>query len=451
MTALGETSFDRSLGTFLSEEEDSLVNWRRTLHKYPEIGWTEYRTTYLIGEELRALGFELSIGKEASESSERMGVPDPETLSQHEKRAREAGVPEQWLREMEGGNTGLVARWDTGREGSHFAVRFDIDALEIRESDAQTHLPALDGFRSTQEGMMHACGHDGHATIGIGVARFIHRYRETLDGRFTLIFQPAEEGGRGARAMVKKGWLDDVDYFLSGHIGIRSLDLGEVVATTSGFFCTTKIDAAFRGKSAHAGGNPHRGKNALLAAASTALHLHGIPRHGEGATRINVGRLVAGTGRNVVPDRAKLELETRGESEELNRYMVGEAKRIIRAAACLYDVEEDIEIVGEATVATCDEEWISIVEQACASSQAIARVLPHAHFGVSEDATFMINRVQQQGGNATYLLFGSPIVEGHHHPKFDYQEEVLSIAIETLSRLIQHCQREPIMAGAQDM
>jgi aminobenzoyl-glutamate utilization protein A len=146
-----------------------------------------------------------------------------------------------------------------------------------------------------------------------------------------------------------------------------------------------------------------------------------------------------------------LELETRGESEELNRYMVGEAKRIIRAAACLYDVEEDIEIVGEATDATCDEEWISIVEQACASSQAIARVLPRAHFGVSEDATFMINRVQQQGGKATYLLFGSPIVEGHHHPKFDYQEEVLSIAIETLSRLIQHCQREPIMAGAQDM
>lgn len=451
MTASDKASFDKSLTTFLSEGEESLVDWRRTLHRYPEVGWTEYRTTYMIGEELRALGFELSVGKVACESSERMGVPNPETLSGHEKRAREAEVPEQWMKEMEGGNTGLVAQLDTGREGSHFALRFDIDALEIRESDAQTHLPSVEGFRSTQEGVMHACGHDGHAVIGIGVARFIHRYRETLKGKFTLLFQPAEEGGRGAKAMVGRGWLDDVDYFLSGHIGIRSLDLGEVVATTSGFFCTTKIDATFRGKSAHAGGDPHRGRNALLAGASTALHLHGIPRHGEGATRINVGRIVAGTGRNVVPDRAKLELETRGETEELNRYMVSEAKRTIRGAALLYDVEEDIEIVGESTDATCDEEWISIVEQACAPSQAITQVLPHAHFGVSEDATFMINRVQQQGGKATYLLFGSPIVEGHHHPNFDYKEEVLFIAIETLSRLILHCQREPIRAGVQEI
>jgi aminobenzoyl-glutamate utilization protein A len=451
MAASDKATFDRSLSAFLADERESLVNWRRTLHRYPEVGWTEYRTTYLIGEELRALGFELSIGKEASESSERMGVLDSETLSRHERRAREAGVPEQWMREMEGGNTGLVARWDTGREGPHFAFRFDIDALEIRESDAQTHIPAVQGFRSTQEGVMHACGHDGHATIGIGVARFIMRYGETLHGRFTLIFQPAEEGGRGAKAMVEKGWLDDVNYFLSGHIGIRSLDLGEVVATTSGFFCTTKIDVAFRGRSAHAGGEPHRGRNALLAGASAALHLHGIPRHGEGATRINVGRLVAGTGRNVVPDRAMLELETRGETEELNRYMVGEAERIIRATARLYDVEEDIEIVGEATDATCDEEWASLVERACAPSQAITRVLPHADFGVSEDATFMINRVQQRGGKATYLLFGSPIVEGHHHPRFDYNEEVLVIAVETLSRLVQHCQHEARRAGTREM
>lgn len=91
----------------------------------------------------------------------------------------------------------------------------------------------------------------------------------------------------------------------------------------------------------------------------------------------------------------------------------------------------------------CDEAWISIVERACAPSQAITRVLPHAHFGVSEDVTFMIERVRQRGGKATYLLFGSPIAEGHHHPGFDYEEEVLSIAIETLGRLIQHCQREP--------
>lgn len=433
-------TFDRSLDAFLLEQRESLVNWRRTLHRYPEVGWTEYRTTYLIGEELEALGFDLSMGRDVCESSERMGVPDSTTLSRHEQRAGEAGVPEQWMREMEGGNTGLVARWDTGREGPHLALRFDIDALEIRESDEQTHPPAAGKFRSSREGVMHACGHDGHAAIGIGVAKFIRRYQEILNGRITLIFQPAEEGGRGAKAMVEKGWLDNVDYFLSGHIGIRPLELGEVAATTSDFFCTTKIDALFRGRSAHAGGEPHRGKNALLAAASAALHLHGISRHGEGATRINVGRLVAGTGRNVVPDQAKLQLETRGASEELDEYMVGETKRIIRAAASLYDLEEDIEIVGRATDAVCDEEWVSIVEQVCASSQKITRVLPHARFGVSEDVTFMIDRVQQRGGKATYLLFGTPISEGHHHPKFDYQEDVLSIATETLIRLIQHCQ-----------
>lgn len=433
-TQLNEESWSQ----FLSQQEEAFRNWRRDLHQYPEVGWTEYRTTFRLGEELTALGFQVTLGKDALESDERMGVPSIEVLSAAEKRALKEGVPESWLEKMKGGHTGIVAQWDTGREGPHVAFRFDIDALPIIESNQDTHLPQREGFCSVYNDSMHSCAHDGHATIGIGLARFIHHFQKELNGRFTLLFQPAEEGSRGAKSMVEKGWLDDVDHFITGHIGIKSLNIGDVVATTSGFLATSKINVSFHGKSAHAGVEPQEGNNALLATAAASLHLHGISRHSDGATRINVGTLVAGNGRNIIADTGRIELETRGETTELNQFMVKEAKRIIQSVADLYHVHVELEIVGEGIGAESDRLWVSLVEEACTHSKNIKQIIPHMEAGGSEDATYMMKRVQEKGGKATYMVFGTPLASGHHHPQFDYDEDVIGIAVETLGRLITH-------------
>jgi aminobenzoyl-glutamate utilization protein A len=426
----------QTLNAFIESINTYLTQKRREYHEYPELGFTEYVTTYKIGRELEKLGFVLTVGKDALLSSERMGVPSEDVLHKNEIRARQMGVPDDWMQKMEGGHTGLVTQFDTGRPGKHIAMRFDIDALPIIEAKQEQHIPFKEGFHSKRDGIMHSCGHDGHAVIGLGVAHFLQHYKNELSGRFTLLFQPAEEGGRGAKPMVEKGWLDDVDLFIGGHIGIHSLPVGEIAATTAKFLASTKYNVVYRGKSAHSGLEPNEGRNALLAAASASLHLHGITRHADGATRVNVGKLEAGTGRNIVADYARMEMETRGETTALSDYMTGEALRIIKASSALYDVKEEIEIVGHAPSAVCNNEWIDIVERACSSSETIKKVIPSLPLGASEDATFMIERVQRNGGLATYLLFASPLPAGHHHPSFDFDEKVLPIAVEALTRIL---------------
>lgn len=424
------------LSGFLDGQKERLTAIRRDLHRHPEVGWTEYRTTYKIARELEDLGFDIAVGRDALDSGARLGVPGGEALSKHEHRAREAGVPEIYISRMEGGHTGLVAHLDTGRPGPHVALRFDIDALPVHESNGEQHRPETLCFRSENEGVMHACGHDGHAAIGLGVAALLRRFEEDLGGRYTLLFQPSEEGSRGARAMVERGWLDDVDFFLAGHIGTSVNELGVVAATTSGFLPTTKMDVEFRGRAAHAGLEPQEGRNALLAAATAALQLHAIPRHGDGETRINVGTLDAGTGRNVVPDHATMQLETRGATEELDAYVAEEARRIIEASARMHGVESEVEVVGRGMSAVCDEEWKGMVSAACEGARYVGRVTPEASIGGSEDATIMMRRVQERGGKATYMIFGSPLAAGHHNPSFDWEEEVLLVAVETMTRVI---------------
>ena len=139
-----------------------------------------------------------------------------------------------------------------------------------------------------------------------------------MAGTIKLIFQPAEEGVRGARAMVAKGIVDDVDYMFGGHIGFKATKSDSLVCLTGGFLATTKLDASFKGESSHAGAAPERGRNALLAAAASCIALHSISRHGQGASRINVGVLQAGTGRNVLPDVGLIKMETRGANTEIN-------------------------------------------------------------------------------------------------------------------------------------
>ncbi|MBN0481078.1 M20/M25/M40 family metallo-hydrolase, partial [Pseudomonas aeruginosa] len=118
------------------------------------------------------------------------------TLARAFERAREQGAPERWLPAFEGGFAGVVATLDTGRPGPTLAFRVDMDALDLNEQHDDSHRPHRDHFASCNAGMMHACGHDGHTAIGLGLAHVLKQYAAQLNGVIKLIFQPAEEGTR---------------------------------------------------------------------------------------------------------------------------------------------------------------------------------------------------------------------------------------------------------------
>lgn len=424
------------IASFIDDISPQLVKWRRSFHREPELGFMEYITTYKIGKELQRLGYTIYLGRDVMQDESRLGVPENKKLIEQETIAQEWGVEESWLYHMRGGFTGVIATIDTRKTGNHLSFRFDIDALPIDECKESSHFPSQHHFASKFRNVMHACGHDGHMTIGLGLAAFIAKYINELKGRYTLIFQPAEEGGRGAKAIVDKGWLDDVDYFYAGHIGIQPLAVGEVAATTKGFLASTKLNVTFKGESSHAGMQPELGKNALLAAATAVSNLYAIPRHSEGITRINVGKLMAGNGRNIIADNSKMEVETRGITRKVNQYMFEEAKRIIESAASMHGVHSHIEEVGSTNEIVCSDELISHISACCTNGVYIKNIIPEITVMGSEDASYMVDQVQKNGGKATYMLFGTHLHFPHHHPRFDFQEELLPAALETFIRIV---------------
>ena len=285
---------------------EEMVRNRRELHKRPEEGWTEFETTYFVVSFLRNLGLPVTVGKANINESEVLGR-DPQLVKDGMVRALKHGVPQSFLDETEG-YTGAVAVLDTGRPGPTTAFRADMDCVLVRETDDEAHLPNRLGFASERPGFMHACGHDGHTAVGLEVARWLVDHKNELCGRFKLIYQPAEEGVRGARAMAAAGVVDDVDYFISGHVGGLA-KLGEIGVMDGGFLASTKFDIDIEGQPAHAGNAPQLGHNALMAACAASMMLQGIPRNGDGTTRVSVGTLHAGEGRNVIPAHARLQME----------------------------------------------------------------------------------------------------------------------------------------------
>ncbi|MFN2284862.1 MAG: amidohydrolase, partial [Anaerolineae bacterium] len=280
-----------------------LVIYRRDFHRYAESGWMEFRTASLVARRLAELGFDVCVGREVMCDEARMGLPEPKTLNAAWERAVAQGGDPAYLEALREGFTGVVGVLRNG-DGPTVGLRFDMDALDIQESAAETHRPAREGFASVNDGVAHACGHDGHTALGLGVAELLMVLRDAFRGTVKLIFQPAEEGVRGAKSMVEAGVVDDVNYLLGLHLYSR-WNLGEIECSRSNFLATSKFDALIKGEPAHAGGDPQAGKNALLAAATAVLNLYAIPHHRLGATRINVGKLIAGEGRNVICPEAR--------------------------------------------------------------------------------------------------------------------------------------------------
>ena len=423
-----------------SDTDSDLVSLRRDLHRKPEPAWREFYTTARIVEELesRVDLDELHVGPDAIATDRRMAVPDDAELTHAYERAREAGVDESLLERLEGGYTGAVAVLERGA-GPTVGLRVDIDGLPREESDDPEHAPAAEGFRSEHEGAMHACGHDAHATIGVGV---LERIADSdFEGTLKVFFQPAEEVIGGAKSMAESEHIDDVDYLLAVHIGLDH-PTGEIVAGIDGFLAVRHLEATFSGESAHAGGHPEQGRNAVQAMATAVQNLYGIPRHNDGRTRVNAGVVEGGSASNVIPESARVVGEVRGETTELMEYMAAESERVFRAAAEMHDCEVEIETGAEAPSATSDEELASIVADAASGVTGVENVLERDELGGSEDATFLMQTVQDNGGKACYVGVGTDHPGGHHTATFDVDEDSLAHGVETLAGAIERVSRD---------
>lgn len=408
----------------------SISELRRDLHTYPETGWKEFRTTALIAEELEEHDFTVFLGANAVDPEARMGVP--EEVVSAKQRAREEGAPREYLDRM-GDITGLVAEKSYG-DGPVVGLRTDIDALKRQEATDNNHFPAREGFASDHPGCMHACGHDGHAAIGVGVARKIDE-ENVFEGTLRHFFQPAEEGGRGGKAMSKTEHLEDVDVLFAVHLGLGH-ETGSIIAGRTDPLSNTKIDVKFEGVPAHSGHEPNAGRNALQSAATAIQNLYAIPRHSDGVTRINVGEVHSPNPQNVIPESVRMRIETRGETAGLNKYMLDRAKRIVEAAAEMHDVSCSTQLYGETTTFTPDEAVVDHVARIASDQDNVTKTIRLEKIEGSEDAAFLVQAVQENGGKATYIGIGASNPSGHHTSRFDIDEDAIYLGVDLITAVL---------------
>jgi len=417
-----------------ADRRERLTALRRELHHHPEPAWCEYWTTSRVVEEVKRIGVdELRVGPEILDTDARMAVPEESTLREWHDRAREAGAREDVLEQCEGACTGALATVERG-EGPTVALRVDIDALPITESGEGSHAPTDGGFRSANEGYMHACGHDAHAAIGVGVLETV--VESDFSGTFKLLFQPAEEVIGGGKAVAERGVLDDVDHLLAVHVGLDH-PTGEVVAGVNGFLAVRQFEAQFRGESAHAGNHPAAGRDAVQALATAVQNLHAIRRHGDGATRVNAGVVSGGTATNIVPEQATIEGEVRGETTELMEYMAERADSVVDHAAGMHDCASELTTIAEAPSAESDTDLADVVYAVAEGVEGVGSVLHSAPLGGSEDATFLMDRIQGHGGRASYVGIGTDHPGGHHTPTFDVDERSLELGVAVLAGAVE--------------
>jgi amidohydrolase len=264
---------------FLAEAQElseELVSIRRDLHMHPELGFQEIRTARIVAEKLGALGYEVVTGV---------------------------------------GKTGVVGLMAGSQPGERTVLlRFDMDALPIHE---ENDVP----YRSQMPGVMHACGHDAHVAVGIGVATLLARHRERIGGTVKLMFQPAEEGLGGARAMIAEGVLKgpDVDIALGLHVSSTFPTGTAVVRSGAMMAAADKLHILVHGRGGHAA-HPEQTIDAVLVAAQIVVALQTIVSRNlnpEETGVITVGSIHAGNAGNVIAETAELNGSIRSFSEEV--------------------------------------------------------------------------------------------------------------------------------------
>jgi amidohydrolase len=360
---------------------------RRDLHRNPELGFQEVRTAGIVVRELNALGLEVS-----------------------------AGV----------GKTGVVALLEGARPGPVVLLRFDMDALPVAEETGAE-------YASQNPGVMHACGHDGHTAIGLSVARLLESHRQDLAGTVKFVFQPAEEGLGGAEAMVADGVLENPrpDLALALHLW-NEMPVGRLGLTAGPVMAASEIfQVRITGRGGH-GALPHRVVDPVLAAAQVVTALQSIVARNvsplESAV-VSVTNIKGGDAFNVIPSSVELKGTIRSFDPEVRRQVLERFHQVVAGVAQALGCQAEIAL-KRVTPAVVNDAGITQRVQAVAS-----RVLPesvqyvsHRTMG-SEDMAFMMETVP-----GCYFFVGSANREkgldyGHHHPRFDFDEEILPQAV----------------------
>jgi aminobenzoyl-glutamate utilization protein A len=422
----------------MSGDIDELIALRRDIHRYPEVAFLEIRTAALVLDWLQRLPCTILTGAQAMRADAVAEYPTQEARTAAARRAVEMGVDPGIADMFNNEGTAIIADFTGNRPGPSWALRFDMDGLPVTESENPDHLPASLGFRA-DNGTMHACGHDSHTAIGLMLARRLAD--GNFPGRVRLLFQPAEEGARGAAAMIAAGAVQNVDRFLAVHLG-NSLPSGTMVGTAIELQATIKFEASFRGVAAHAAGAPQHGRNALGAAATAALQLLALPRSSEGVTNVNVGTLHAGSATNIIPDFAAMTGEVRSNSATVCADLYRGVGRILTASADMYGVSVASGITAESTTLDSDDSLVDEVLEVAAHRFGSDPLRRTAVLSASDDASLFAAEVQRAGGVASYLLVGSGNPAPHHHSRFDIDETSMAVALQWLEDIIRSAEND---------
>lgn len=415
--------------------EEELIRLRRHFHKYAEPAWMEFLTTAKIIEELKNYNLDLYYGKEIY-FNKRMGLPEKSILESYKNSISISDIGKK--EEILDSYTGLIAVLDTKKIGPNIGFRFDIDANELCESNSLGHLPNILNFSSKNSFAMHACGHDAHMSIGIELAKILASNIKKLKGKIIFIFQPAEEGVRGAYSLMNNPIIDKLDYLAGMHIGM-DVKSGEIGVGSHGFLATKKIDIIFKGKASHAGASPEKGHNALLAASSAVLNFNSLAQHSMGEARINVGKLNAGSGRNIIANKAKIEMEIRGENDHIISYLYDGVNRIVEGSAISYGCSYEIEIKGQApSLISYDEEFIKNLRNYYKEK---SYKLVDANLKGSEDIAYLLNEVRKAGGKTVHFILGSNLKDSHHSEEFDINEKDMLRGVDIMVDFVKYIEK----------
>lgn len=406
---------------------------RRRLHQHAEPGFLEFFTASTVTTTLTDLGVAHRTGAAAMDLGSVAVRPTAEEEELWAALAVAAGADADLVARLRADGTAVVAELPGNRPGPVWGLRVDMDALPIAEARGDDHLPAAEGFAS-RTSYMHACGHDGHTAIGLALAARLAD--GDFPGTLRILFQPAEEGVRGALPMLRAGAVEGVERMLAVHLG-GDLPTGTVVGGVDDALATTKWRAVFTGEPAHAASAPEKGRNALAAAAQASLAILGLPRYAAADTRVNVGTFHVDGSANIIPAAATITYETRATDnavlDDLNRRTTA----AVTGAAQMYDVEVATEVYGAAARSEPDPARLADVAAAAALVPAVTDAVGRSSVGVgSDDAHLLIRAVQDAGGTGTYVMVGAANPAPHHHPRFDVDEAALDIAVDLLEQIV---------------
>lgn len=364
---------------------------RREFHQYPELGFQEFRTSEKILQE----------------------------LSQWEGFSIQSGIAE----------TGIVATLSGAKPGKTVLVRFDMDALPISEETGTE-------YSSRNEGVMHACGHDGHMAIGLTAARLLSESRQDLPGQVVFLFQPAEEGLGGAQRMIEEGVLEKArpDYALGIHlwnekpVGWLGISAGPVMSASETF------QILIRGKGGH-GGKPHEAVDPIVASAAIIQALQSLTSrevHPLDSSVISVCTIHAGKAPNVIPGEVSLSGTIRTFSQETRDMVLKRFHEIVCGVAEAYNCQAEVDLL-DISPAVQNHPGIAAVLQKTAQELFPEATLEEDYQTMaSEDMAFFLQEVP-----GCYSFIGSANPEEgldakHHQPDFDFDEGALKIGVSLL-------------------